>query len=185
MVRPHYDARGKALNARQERFAHEYARGAEGVRGNATEAAKAAGYAATTAPSQGSRLLKNDKVAALVATLTRRTLARIEVTADKVYQEIARIAFSDVGDFVTFGPGGIVLASSDDLPEGATSVLSEVSHTRTREGGTTRIKMNDKLGALRELARLYEGQSDSPEKRAAAIREAMLELEEATTAEAA
>lgn len=52
------------LNAKQRRFAMEYV-----IDLNATQAAIRAGYAETSAESQGSRLLTNDKVKELIAEL--------------------------------------------------------------------------------------------------------------------
>lgn len=161
---------------KQTAFAHEYL-----VDRNATQAAIRAGYAEKSAFSQGSRLLKNDKVAALIRSLTRASFARVEITQDRVHEEIARIAFGDLGKFVRWGPDGVVLVDSAFLPPEATCTVAEVSQTITQFGGSQRIKMHDKVGALRDLAKLFEESIETPEDRAAAIFAALAALNDATT----
>lgn len=62
---------------------------------NATRAAIAAGYSPKTAGQQGSRLLKNVKVVTEIAAKTKARIASLEITADKVLQELAKLAFFD------------------------------------------------------------------------------------------
>ena len=62
---------------------------------NATRAAIAAGYSPKTAGQQGSRLLKNAKVFTEIAGKTKERIARLEITADNVLHELARLAFFD------------------------------------------------------------------------------------------
>jgi phage terminase small subunit len=161
---------------KQARFAHEYV-----IDHNGTQAAIRAGYTEKSAHVTASKLLKNPKVAALVRSLTRASFARVAITQDRVNEEIARIAFADLGKFVRWGPDGVTLVDSDLLPEEATCVVAEVSETVTQFGGTKRIKMHDKVGALRDLAKLFEDSLESPEERAAAIFAALSELNAATT----
>ena len=62
------------LTPRQHRFAEAYA-----ACGNATEAAKRAGYSEKTAYAQGSRLLKHADVAALITQLQADAATRAEI----------------------------------------------------------------------------------------------------------
>lgn len=64
-----------ALNTRQDRFAREYA-----LSGNASEAARAAGYSEHTAKQQGSRLLSNADVKKLINEI--RDAAALELGID-------------------------------------------------------------------------------------------------------
>jgi phage terminase small subunit len=77
------------LNARQQRFAEEYV--ANG--GNATAAAKVAGYSIKTAYSNGSRLLTHAEVQKYVDDLRSKTTAKIEVTAERLIALWAGWAF--------------------------------------------------------------------------------------------
>lgn len=79
------------LTPKQKLFVAEYL--ANGM--NATEAAKSAGYSAKTAHSQGPRLLDNVEVAAAIDAKINKTLGKLDITAEKVLQEIAKMAFLD------------------------------------------------------------------------------------------
>lgn len=82
------------LNARQELFVAEYLTDL-----NATRAAISAGYSAKTAESMGSQLLRNIKVAAVISEKQGKRLAKLEISADRVLQELAKLAFFDPRKF--------------------------------------------------------------------------------------
>ena len=63
-----------ALNEKQEKFAQSYI-----LHRNATEAAKAAGYAAGSAANQGYRLINNDEVAERVRELENELETNVDV----------------------------------------------------------------------------------------------------------
>ncbi len=75
------------MNAKQTSFVREYL-----VDLNATQAAVRAGYSAKTAEQIGSRLLRNVQVAAAVKQALDARGKRVEVKADDVLRDIARIA---------------------------------------------------------------------------------------------
>ena len=60
---------------------------------NGTNAAVSVGYAKKSAHVTASRLLKKPKVAAEIDRLTNKTAAKLEITGEKVLQEIATIGF--------------------------------------------------------------------------------------------
>src|SRR4051794_28599700 len=60
---------------------------------NGTRAAIAAGYAPRSASVTSCRLLRNAKVQGEVVGLANERLGRLEVTADAVLQELAKVAF--------------------------------------------------------------------------------------------
>ena len=76
-----------ALNLKQARFAAEYLKDC-----NATQAAIRAGYAAKNADVTGSRLLGNVGVAAAVAAGQKRVASKLDLSAEKVLTDIARVA---------------------------------------------------------------------------------------------
>jgi phage terminase small subunit len=78
------------LNARQRLFVAEYA-----IRSNGTDAAIRAGYSKHTAVTQGSTLLRNPNVARAVEKAQLRRLKRIDITGDRVLEELGKIAFSE------------------------------------------------------------------------------------------
>ena len=79
-----------AAAARYARFVEAYIAN----EGNATQAAKTAGYSAKTATSQGERLLRRDDVAALIEKRRAETLAiaraKTQLTADEIMDSLAR-----------------------------------------------------------------------------------------------
>lgn len=78
----------KKLTARHQDFIRQYLGGPDGVRGNATKAAQAAGYSRKTAYSQGHRLLKKAEVAAAIKALQEK--ANAGVTRElRDWQELA------------------------------------------------------------------------------------------------
>ncbi len=78
----------KNLPPRQSLFVLQYL-----VDLNATQAAIRAGYSKRTADVQGPRLLGNVRIAAAIAKAQKSREHRLEITADKVTQEIAYLAF--------------------------------------------------------------------------------------------
>lgn len=78
------------LTDKQEIFIGEYLKDF-----NATRAAIAAGYAKSSADVTGSRLLANAKVAAEIDKQKLGRLKRLEISADRVLQELAKLAFYD------------------------------------------------------------------------------------------
>lgn len=80
-----------ALNLQQAKFLQAYLKS-----GNATQAAIEAGYSEKTARSCGQRLLTNADIKAAV----QRTLGRLEISAENVLTEIAKLAFSNMADYM-------------------------------------------------------------------------------------
>lgn len=142
------------LNERQRRFVAEYL-----VDLNATQAAIRAGYSEKTAASQASDLLRNPKVAEAIRVAQDKRLQRIEITADRVLQELALVAFADIGR--AFGKDGGLLPLLD-MPEEVRRALAGVEvdelfegrgDERQQVGVTRKIKMNDKLRGLEMLGK--------------------------------
>lgn len=75
------------LTAKQDRFVSEYL-----VDGNASRSAIAAGYSERTAARIGSELLTNPKVKAALDAGRKRLAEKLELTAEKVLADIARVA---------------------------------------------------------------------------------------------
>lgn len=80
----------KGLTARQARFVAEYC-----VSLNATSAAIKAGYSEKGADSWGAQLLSNPKVRAEIAKKTGKMFTKLDISAERVLEEIAKLAFFD------------------------------------------------------------------------------------------
>jgi phage terminase small subunit len=79
------------MTPKQTRFVEEYL--ANGL--NATKAAISAGYSKKTAASIGEENLRKPEISAAIKATTNKIMERLEVTAELVVQEIAKLAFFD------------------------------------------------------------------------------------------
>lgn len=138
----------RKLTPKQQRFVEEYL-----VDLNATQAAIRAGYSPKTANEQGARLLANVSVQAAIQEAMKSREQRTEVTQDRVVKELAKIAFGDPRNVMSWGPSGVKLKASTELTDDEAAFVSEVSETTTEHGGSLKLKTNDKLKALELLGR--------------------------------
>jgi phage terminase small subunit len=140
-----------ALPLKQRVFVAQYL--ANGF--NATRAAIAAGYAKANADTQGSRLLANPKVAAILARRTQEKLKKIDITADMVLQEIAKLAFLDPRKLFT-GDGQLIpITQLDDHTAASIAGLeiTEMYEDHEAVGRLKKIKIADKARSLEMLGR--------------------------------
>ncbi|MFG1350114.1 terminase small subunit [Xanthobacter autotrophicus] len=139
------------MTPRQRRFVEEYL-----VDLNATQAAIRAGYSRWTAVKIGSENLIKPDIAREIQRAMDERSARTGITAERVLQELARIAFFDIRK--AFNPDGSMkpLDQLDDETAAAIAGL-EVAEILNEDGEHTgsvrKIKLADKLGALTLLAR--------------------------------
>jgi phage terminase small subunit len=152
---------GTTLKSKQAAFAREFL-----VDLNATQAAIRAGYSEHTAESQGSRLLSNAKVKAVVDAAIAARAARVEVKADDVLRELIRLFSVDIGK--AFDINGKLLPIHD-IPEDVRRAIASVEseelfegrgESRTRTGDLVKVKLHDKntavANALRHLGLLTD-----------------------------
>ncbi len=138
----------KRLTKKQALFVQEYL-----VDLNATQAAIRAGYSPKTAGPMGGENLRKPEIGVAIQEALLERGQRLEVTQDRVLQEFARIAFADMRTYTKWTPDGVTLINSDDLPDGASRVVAEVSETVTGTGKTVRFKLYSKQAALESLAK--------------------------------
>lgn len=133
---------------------------------NATKAAIAAGYSKKTAEVAGSRLLKNVKVQAAINKRVGKQFEKLDITADRVLNEIALLGFANMQDYIgTSGREAYVDLSTLTRDQAAAiqEITSEVfiSGTAKNEEGEdvpvevkrTKFKLADKRGALELLGK--------------------------------
>lgn len=145
-----------ALTQKQRLFVDAYI-----VSGNATEAAKTAGYSAKTAAEQGHQLLQNSSVAAEVEARQKQAADRADVDAARIRRELAAIAFSDLRDVAEWDDDGVTLKSSSEISDEAARSLREVvvrqEHVDGDRGSRTTkhitVKQHDKIRALELLGK--------------------------------
>ena len=136
------------LTGKQQRFVEEYL-----IDFNGLQAAIRAGYSKRTAVEIAKENLRKPYIAEALRKAIAKRSERTEITADMVLKEYAKLAFANMDSYATWGPDGISLIESSELPEGAGAVVSELSEIRTEKGSTVRFKLHDKKGALDSLAR--------------------------------
>jgi len=146
------------LTEKQERFCKEYV-----IDFNGTQAATRAGYSEKTAQQIASENLLKPLIIENIQAEIKRLNEATGITAERVREELGRLAFSNMDDFATWGPDGVDLLDSEDLPEDAARCVSEVSQTTTKEGGSIRFKLHDKTKALDLLGRHFSMFTDKVE----------------------
>lgn len=152
------------MTPKQEAFVREYL-----IDLNASAAYRRAGYSSGNADVLGPRLLGNDGIQAAVSQAVAARSKRTEVTADRVLQELARIAFLDVAQLLN-DDGSI--RRIQDMPEDARRALAglEVVEIGGGEGLALakKAKLGDKTRALELLGkhlgmfRDTSGEGDAP-----------------------
>lgn len=137
------------LTDKQRLFCQEYM-----VDLNATQAAIRAGYSEKTAKEIGYENLTKPHIIELISELQNKRSNKVEVTAEKVLKELAKIAFSDIRQF--YNEDGS-LKCPHELNDEAASLLSSmeseelfgvIDGSKCEVGKTKKIKMWDKMKAL-------------------------------------
>lgn len=138
----------KELRGRERAFVKHYVAGVPGVQGFSRASAVAAGLGPGDVGA-GSKMLARPHVRAAIEAF----YAKQNVTIDRVVAELARVGFSDMREFAEWGPDGVRLKSSEELPDDAAVVVSEVSETSGEKSQTIRFKLHDKIEALALLGK--------------------------------
>ena len=133
-------------NPRHELFAQEIAKGA-----SATQAYGAAGYKRRS--SSAAKLWRQPEVRARVVELAEASAQKAGVTIEAVVEELARIGFSNMLDYLAIGEGGDPIADLSRLSRDKTAAIAELNVRETREGRRVTFKLHDKKGALVSLGR--------------------------------
>lgn len=137
------------ITPKKRQFAAEYL-----IDLNATKAAERAGYSSKTAYSQGERLLRDVEVKKLIAEAMELRSKSTQITAERVLQELARVAFFDPRRLLN-GDGSP--KPVNELDDDTAAVLSGMDITEEYEGSgedrkfigyTKKVKVSDKVAAL-------------------------------------
>lgn len=146
---------GGKLNEKQRQFAKEYL-----IDLNATQAAIRAGYSPKTAGVQGHELLKNPKIQEFIQQSINRVEKKLDISAERIMQEYARVAFADIRNYGEWdATGRATMKPSVELSDDETAAISEITVTTTvRDDGNTavvsKMKLADKLRALDGLSKI-------------------------------
>ena len=141
------------LTPKQQRFVDEYL-----IDLNATQAAIRAGYSPKTAQQIGAENLSKPVIAEAIEAAQLERSERTKITADSVLQELAKIGFANMLDYMSEHNGQMHLDFSQ-LTRDQAAAISEYQ-TETVMGGEerpdmvkTRFKLLDKRAALVDIGR--------------------------------
>lgn len=132
------------MTQKQKRFIEEYL-----IDLNATQAAIRAGYSPDTAQQTGSENLSKPVIRAQIDRAMAERSKRTGVNAERVLQELAKIGFADVTDFVTIEGRSVKVKTTDQMPRDKLGAIAGI-----KEGANgIEIKLNDKEKALELIGR--------------------------------
>lgn len=141
---------------RYERFAREYVIDLNGKR-----AAIAAGYSASRAEVTASELVRNRKVCQRIDQLMTERASKLEVKSEKVVEELARLAFSNMQDYTRTDEYGKPVLDLSNLTRDQFAAVQEIREDTTGGSGDgerkvvirTTLKLSDKTKNLELLGR--------------------------------
>ncbi|KAA6459653.1 terminase small subunit [Acidobacteria bacterium AB60] len=153
----------ETLTPKQKVFVREYL-----VDLNATKAAERAGYSKKAAHVQGARLLSNAKVQAAISEKQEKRFQKLEISAERVLNELALLGFSNMLDYVKIVPDGSARVDLSALTREQAAAIGEITVEEyvERTGGESddgesdtekvkrvKFKLHDKRAALVDLGK--------------------------------
>ena len=132
MPNTHKPRNPRPLSAKERAFVREYQ-----IDRNATRAAERAGYTGSdeSLAVTGSRMLRKAKVKRTLDQAEARRADRLDIQADRVVIELARIAFADITDVIQIVDGDVTVRDTAQLTPEQAAAVAEISET-TRACGS-------------------------------------------------
>jgi len=147
-----------APELREREFMRLFLTGPRGVRFNQVAAARAAGYGEES----------DDEVVRVIASRVlhqprnvlriRRVLARYDENGERALEEVSRLAFANIADYITWDSTGVQVKPSTDLDEDQTAAVVSVVEKTFGDPPvkTVEVKLADKATALNLLAKYHQ-----------------------------
>jgi len=149
------DVNESHLRDREELFCQALIQGK-----NQSQAYLNAGYKAAnraTASALANRLLKNDKIQERLNVLRAEAAERNKLAANNIFMQTGAILNADIGNYLTWGPAGLVLKPSSELTDEQRAAVESVTDTRNALGaGSVKFTLHNKLKAAELGARLLK-----------------------------
>ena len=128
---------------------------------NGTRAAIAAGYEERSAHVTASRLLKNAKVKARLGELMEKHAIKLDLSAEKVLSELAKMGFANLSDYIRTTKEGDAYIDLSELTREQVAAIQEITVDEyvegrgkdSREVKRVRLKLADKNRSLELLGR--------------------------------
>lgn len=136
----------KELTPKQKQFCEEYI-----IDLNGSKAAERAGFSAKSAGKIAFQLMEKPEIAARIKELMEKRSKKTGITQEMVINELKKIAFSNLKDIAKWNQSGVDFHDSGRIPRKRTAFISEISQVMNEYGGTTKVKLHDKVAALKLL----------------------------------
>lgn len=144
-------AKEHALSYKEEMFVLEYLKDFNG-----TQAVLRAGYKTKSLPTAGiiaHENLKKAKIREKIEEVLQSRREALGINQERVLRELEYIAFARMKSYVKIKGGAMRLIDTDDLEPGADAAIQAYAETTTQHGGSTAIKLYDKVRALELLSK--------------------------------
>lgn len=110
-----------------------------------------------TAAVEASKFLARPDVQSYLDMRTREISARLEVSPERVLAELAKLAFSNIGDVLAWSGGEITIEAYHQMPAEVKASIQELSERVDADGNRLlKVKIADKRPALETLARVLD-----------------------------
>lgn len=121
---------------------------------NATAAAERSGYTGKNSRIMASQLICDKRIKKVIEKYDDYIAAEHGEIRLKIIKELCLMAFSDLKDFMKWADStGIKFRDSSKLDD-KSKIISEVSHIFGKYGDSKKIKLYDKIAAMRELNKM-------------------------------
>lgn len=174
------------LTQKQILFCKEYL-----IDKNATQAAIRAGYSKKTAKSIGQENLTKPDIQEMIRKDIEAQVKRTEIDADKVLQEIAKLAFSNMEDYITINGEGEAFIDLSGLTRDQAACISEITsdtyfdtsladknNKKGKRVKKVKLKLVDKksnLDMLMKYLNLYKADNESGAAKVTIMNDVVLE----------
>lgn len=130
------------LTLKQERFCKHYV-----LKGNASEAAKVAGYSEKTKSEIGYENLSKPQIQNRIGQLITKRNEKYDLNNEDWNKEVSILSKADLGDYVTIENGVVTPVDIESLPDGATKALRKIKQHRTIRENTdgTSVLVSDNI----------------------------------------
>ena len=132
------------LTDKQKKFVQEYL-----VDLNGTQACIRSGYSEKTARQIATDLLSKVHIQQALDEAQQKIIKKTKITQERVLEEYAKIAFSDLSEYISFENGKATLKNINDIPKNIRAVIAEIKETKD---GLT-FKLHSKTDALNSIAK--------------------------------
>ena len=105
-------------------------------------------------PTHTTRFFNRPNIAAYIEAKRAVAVAVNKHRQGMIIAELQKIAFANLGDYLTFGPDGVKLKTSKLPTDDQKAALSEVAETISMAGGNVKMKFHSKTKALETLAKI-------------------------------